>query len=93
MHLGQFVVRVIRWRRTVPSLVLLLTSAGIASPDRPTVWGFAQPAGAAANHRAFRQLLIMNPRSGETGTSLAQRLADEFAAWLEAPDMAQVLPL
>jgi hypothetical protein len=26
-------------------------------------------------------------------TSAAQQLADEFAAWLERPDMAQVLPI
>jgi len=91
MHLGQLVMRVRRWRRTAPSLVLLLTSAGIASPDRPTVWGFAQPAGAAANHSAFRQLLIMYPRSGETGTSLAQRLADEIRSRKLTSDRVGVL--
>jgi len=26
-------------------------------------------------------------------TRAAQQMADEFAAWLEAPDMGQVLPL
>jgi hypothetical protein len=37
--------------------------------------------------------LASRVKAWTTATSAAQQLADEFAAWLEAPDMAQVLPL
>jgi hypothetical protein len=32
-------------------------------------------------------------KAWQTATSAAQQLADEFAAWLEKPDLTQVLPL
>ena len=37
--------------------------------------------------------LASRVKAWTTATSAAQQMADEFAAWLEAPDMAQVLPL
>jgi len=37
--------------------------------------------------------LASRVKAWTTATSAAQQMADEFAAWLDAPDMAQVLPL
>lgn len=66
--------------RAALSLALGPVCGAWASSDRPTVWSWLAPAGAAANHASFRHLVIMYPRNGESGTGLAQRLASEIRA-------------